>query len=444
MTTPQKPAQPLQQDLAKAVQLLAAINQLTIKAFKSNREQILFFIILNDTVPIVAYDRATLWKIGHRKKPSLVGISGQTSLSKATDLSKRWQSIVSEIKEPEKLQEIKHPALSQETSVLWLPIFAHEEAALGLWLERWNNVKWRQDEIDVLKFLMIGYGAAYEKFYRKFSITRIFKKKPIPYITTALLFLLLFLPVPLRIVAPCEVVAKDPMILTAPLDGIIKSILVRPGQEVKQGQLLFEYDKRVPLQDLKVAAKKVDIVKAELNRYVADAQKDKKALAELGIASLKLKKEQLELELAKFKASQLNGYSPIAGVAMLDAPEEWEGKPVRMGEKILLIANPHETRVRMWIPEDDNIMLNPNDNIKVILNVMPEKTLEAKVIYIASYTHVTEKAVPSFVGEADWVKDEPEAKLGLKGSAILYGEKVSLFYWIIRKPWNYVRRFTGF
>ena len=438
MTTPQ------QQEMTRTVQLLAAINQLTLKAFKASNKQALYFIILNDTVPVVHYDRATLWKIEKRSKPELLGISGQASMSKTTDLSKRWHSIASAIKEPEKPQEISHPDLPPDTSAMWMPIFAYEEAALGLWLERWNGVKWRSDEIEVLKFLLIGYGAAYEKFYHKYSFKRIVTKKPIPYLVGAALFLLMFLRVPLRIVAPCEVVPKDPVVIAAPLEGIIGTVLVRPGQEVEEGQLLFEYDKRVPLQDLKVAAKKVEIIRAEMDRATAEAQKDKKALAELGIVALKLKKEQLELELAEFRASQLNVYAPVVGVAMLDAPEEWEGKPVKMGEKILLVANPLETRVRMWIPEDDNIILNPNEPVKIILNVMPEKTLQAKMIYIASYTHVTEKAVPSFVAEADWLQDEPEAKLGLKGSAILYGEKVSLFYWIVRKPWIYIRRYAGF
>lgn len=437
---------PSQQEkkLAQSAQLLAAINQLTIKAFKAKNAQTLFFIILNDTVPIVFYNRATLWKIEKTGKMVLLGISGQVQVSKTTDLSKQWQVIANEIKEPNKIQELVHNELPKETSAIWLPIFAHEKAALGLWLERWDNASWKEEEIEILKFLLLGYGAAYEKFYKKFSLKRILSNKPLGYVIGIALVSSLFLPVPLRVVAPCEIVPKNPTVIAAPLEGIIKAIVVRPGQEVNKGELLFEYDKRVPLQDLKVAAKKVEIVKAEVDKATAEAEKDKKSLAELGVAALKLRKEKLELALAEFKASQLDVYAPITGVAVLDAPEEWDGKPVKMGEKVLLIANPKETRVRMWIPEDDNIALNPEEKVKVVLNVMPEKTFQAKMIYIASYTHMTEKGVSSFIAEADWIQEEPEAKLGLKGSAILYGEKVSLFYWIIRKPWNYIRRFTGF
>ena len=53
------------------------------------------------------------------------------------------------------------------------------------------------------------------------------------------------------------------------------------------------------------------------------------------------------------------------------------------------------------------------------------------------------QGVQSFVAEADWLKPEPGAKTGLKGSAILFGQDVPLFYWIFRRPWVAVRRWTG-
>ncbi|MBA3958036.1 MAG: HlyD family efflux transporter periplasmic adaptor subunit [Parachlamydiaceae bacterium] len=436
---------PQQQELMRSVQLLAEINRLTLKAFKSPKVQNLIFLILNDTVPIVRYDRAVLWKLDPKGKPTLLGISGQSSVNKVTDLSKQWLDIVTNLKDPGTPQELRIPEIPESNSVLWMPIFVHDKPMLGLWLERWNNVKWKQEDIDLLKYILVNYGAAYEKFVPKYSIKDFIRKRPVPYIAGLSLLLLMFVRLPLRIVAPCEVVPKDPIIVTAPLEGIIEQVVVKPGQQVNKEDLLFEYDKRVPLQDLLVAQKKVEIIKAEVDRATAQAQKDKKALAELGVEAIKLKKEKLELELAEFRASQLNVHAPEAGVVMLDNPEEWEGKPVKMGEKVLVIANPLETRVRMWVPEDDNIVLDIKKPIKVFLNVHPEQSLVANLIYIANYTHVTDKSVSSFIAEADWDEKEnvKDVKLGLKGSAILYGEDVSLFYWIMRKPWAYVRRFVG-
>ena len=429
-------------DLARTVQLLADINRLTVKSIKAKNLQQLVFIILNDTVPIVRYDRGLLWKIPSAKKPELLGVSGQSAINKKTDLNARWQVIVNKIQNPDKPQVLITPELPDSTSVLWMPIFSHEKLSAGLWLERWNNVAWSQEEIEILEFLSVSFGAAFEKFDKK-TFWHSIIRKPSPWAIAGILLLLLLVRIPLRIVAPCEVVPKDPVVITAPLEGIIEKIDVTPGDDVKKGQLLFEYDKRVPLQDLRIAQEKLKIIKSEYERSTALAQRDKKALAELAVEELKVRKEELELELAEYRASQLEVSSPIAGVALFDNPEEWHGKPVKIGEKVMVVANPSKTKVRMWVPEDDNIVLDKQKNIKVILNVSPEISREARIIYIASYTTVSTKQVPSFEAEAEWVGDQSDVKLGLKGTAIIYGQEVSLFYWIVRKPYAYVRRYFG-
>ena len=47
------------------------------------------------------------------------------------------------------------------------------------------------------------------------------------------------------------------------------------------------------------------------------------------------------------------------------------------------------------------------------------------------------------MAEGDWVKPVTDVKLGVKGSAVLYGERVSLLYYIFRKPLMTVRDFLG-
>lgn len=439
MTTPQP-------ELTRTIQLLAEINRLHLKAFKAKSIQTLIFIILNDTVPIVRYDRAVLWKLKPKGEgsPELLGVSGQSQVKKSSDLSRFWVDTIKQLKNIDKPQLISDPNIPPDHSVLWLPIFSYEKLALGLWLERWNGEKWSPHDIELLGFLMQGYGAAWERLTKRFTF-KVLTEKPVPAVLLGVLFLTMFLRIPLRVVAPCEVVPKDPTVITAPLEGIIEKIMVQPGDAVKKGDILFEYDKRVPLQELRVEQKKVEIIKSEVDRATAQSYKDKKALNELAIQALKLQKEQLELELAEYRASQLNVKAPSDGIAMFENPDEWHGKPVRIGEKVMVLSDAFKTKVRMWIPEEDNIIIDINKPIKVFLNVHPATSIPAKIIYVSNYTSVTEKAVTSFVAEADWINEQQhDVKLGLKGTAILYGENVSVFYWIIRKPWAYVRRYIGF
>jgi len=195
----------------------------------------------------------------------------------------------------------------------------------------------------------------------------------------------------------------------------------------------------VPQEEYSVAQKEVQIIQAELNRSSSLAFKDKKALAELGILGIKLKKEQVQLDLAKYKFSKLKVTSPIDGVVIVENKDDWRGAPVRIGEKVLMVSDTAITKLRMWIPENDNIALKWDEPIKVILNVNPNKTYLAKLNYVATHTTMNDKGVSSIIAEADWIDHPEEIKLGLKGTAILYGEDVSLFYWIFRRPWTYFR-----
>jgi hypothetical protein len=161
------------------------------------------------------------------------------------------------------------------------------------------------------------------------------------------------------------------------------------------------------------------------------------------VLTLQLQKEKIRLQLAKSEAEKLYVKAPIDGVIMLDNPEEWRGHPVKIGERILMISNPDQTKIRMWIPESDNIPFEEKQPVKVFLNISPNTSYTTRLIFISSYSEITAQGIPSFVAEAEWEKQPANVKLGLKGTAILYGEDVSLFYWIIRRPWTAIRNFLG-
>jgi multidrug resistance efflux pump len=313
---------------------------------------------------------------------------------------------------------------------------------LGLWLERWN-ANWQHDEIEILNFLAQSYAAAWEKFDKP-SFFGLTLKHPVITALCASSLLLLFIKIPLPVSAPCEVIASSPVVVTAPLEGIIKDVDVEPGQSVVKDEVLFQYDKRVPLEELNVAMKEVEMVEAEMKKTNALALKDKKALEQLGLLALKLKKEKTELSLAQYKASQLVVKSPLTGVVMFDNPEQWRGNPVKVGEKIMTVSDPRQTKVRLWIPENDNIDIEMGRPIKVVLNVEPDVSYAARLVYIANSSALNEKGLPSFLADAEWEGAQPTLKLGLKGNAIIYGKDVTIFYWLIRRPLTYARSVLGF
>lgn len=438
---------------------MATINRLNVKAFTAKTRQELIFIILNDTIHALRYDRAVLWQMD-KAKPKLLGVSGQSDLNKDADIAKQWQSLVAGLVDPNKAHVIEPDSIVGEPAVwkkyrsanegtfIWLPIFHENDLVLGMWIEIFGKVTNPQALDDTLKFitsyLTPSYGAAWKKLTPKFSLhEKGFGKKQLGIVLCGLLIFSLIVRVPLRVVAPCEVVANEPILITAPLDGIIEEVVVDPGDFVKQGEPLVEYDKRIPLRNLKVAQKEVEILQAEASRTQTLGLDDKRSRTELGIINLKLDKERVNLNLAKWQASKLTIEAPENGVVMLDSPDAWRGKPVQVGEKILSINDPDDTKVKIWIPEDDNVVLDTEKPIKVFLNISPETSYKAMLSYIANESTLSDDQLPSFVAEAKWVEQPEDIKLGLKGTAILYGDRVSLLYYVFRKPWAKIRSILG-
>lgn len=443
-------------------QLLVIANRLNIKAFRCKTREALLFVILNDTIHLVRYDRAILWDFENPSKPKCLGISGQTTFSKNSELVRKITKIVKSIKNPKVPQQLTANQLVGENEiwndlqagkpnslVLWLPIHFDDKLILGLWLEKWNVTEKDIPTIDVQNilsnFLLESYGVAWnnvhaKKFFKHVNLSR----TQWLLLALSLVASLFIIHIPLRIAAPCEVVPKDPIIVAAPLEGIIEKVVVKPGETVHKDDILVEYHKTVFLQNLKVAQKQVQILQADVNRAMTLGFKDERSLSELAVLKLKLEKEKLALGLAEYYASKLIIKAPQEGIVIIDNPDEWRGKPVQIGEKILILSNEQNTKIRIWLPENDNIVLDPKRNIKIFLNIKPEISYRASLIYVAAESIVTEKHLASFIAEADWIDKPKEVKLGLKGTAILYGENVSIFYFIIRKPWASVRNFIGF
>lgn len=455
MAAPQPQQQLQQKELIATVNLLSVINKLMLKVFSVKKREGLIFLILNDTVQIVKYDRAVLWSLedGNTK---LLGVSGQSTVNAASGLAIQWKTLVNDIADPGKAQILtadsflreKHlwaeaESTSPHPAVLWLPIVSLDKTRLGLWLERWEGRTWNPQEIDILSFVLQAYGVAWEKFVPKGILKWITNRKVLGSVLL-LSLLLLTIRLPLRVVAPIEVIPSDPVIITAPLEEIVEKINVKPGQYVKTGDVLFEYDKDVASQTLKAAERQVEISRLELNRSRTLGIKDAKSLTEVAVLEAKLKREEVNLDLAKYHSSQLIVKSPIDGVVMLGDPHEWHGKPVHIGEKIMMVADPDRTKVRLFIPEDDNVILDLTKPVKIYLNISPEITREASLIYVANVSTISDKHLVSFVAEADWIGDSKDVKMGLKGSASLYGNDVSLFYLLVRKPWAHFRNFIGF
>jgi len=444
---------------AEAFQSVAILHQLTVEACLCRSRAELVFHILNRTIALCTYDRAVLWDLTGGK-PRPLGISGQSEVAAQSPMVELWQAAVATLGEPDRIQRLPAAAaptadetlwraLAEKTgglAVLWVPVRAKDRLVAGLWLERWGDRAWEERDEKLLASLALGYGGAWKPFFGS-AHPRAWLARTGPRTAAAVLGVLLVLlfgsRVHLRVVAPCEVVPREPVLISAPLNGVIAEMCARPDRPVGQGDLLFTYDKRVVQEELKVAQEQVRMVEADLRRARFEALRDPSVRAQIRLLEHRLEQEEIRLRLAEENQAQLEVTTPIAGVVVIEDPHAWRGRPVTVGERVLTIVDPTRTQLRIWLPENDNIQFAPDIPASVFLNIDPGTSHAATLTRVALYVETSPSGIPVFRAEADWVEPPSGLKVGLRGICVIYGPRVSLAYWLVRKPWIHLRRWLG-
>jgi hypothetical protein len=249
--------------------------------------------------------------------------------------------------------------------------------------------------------------------------------------------------VPLRIVAPCEVVPLRPMAITAPIEGVVERLDVEPGQRVSAGQQLFTYEKQIPMDELEAARQRVSVIVAQYEQAQAEALGDPKRRPDIEILKRRLAEEETRVSMAEFRVARLDVTSPASGVVLFDNPNEWRGRPVTVGERMMTLMRPTESKLKIWLPQDDKIPVDRSQPVHVLLNTATSDTTKADLRFISKYAEPIPDGGVGFLAEATW-RGEPEPHwMGLEGSAVLYGPRVPLYQWLFRKPVNATRRFLG-
>lgn len=441
-------------------QPLAVLYRLTLEALASGNVKELSFRILNRSVDLTPYHRATLFDLS-RGRPRFLGVSGRVEAETYSPLREAWQDLAAALPDPGKaavLGQGSFPGRERQWSLLdkasgglsavWVPIPAKGRVLAGLWLERWSGGRWQEDEVRLLESLCAGYGAVWDKLLRRRGLLErlgpaLARKGWAFGILGLVLAGALAWRMPLRVVAPCEVAPRDPFVVTAPLNGVVAEVAAQPGQAVKPGDTLFVYDKRVAMEDLKVARQQAQIIQSSLTRARMQAFGSEEARADVALLELKLEQERVKLELAESNFSRLEVKAERAGTVVINDPFEWRGKPVRIGEQVMLLVDPASTKLRIWLAEDDNMAFDPARPVKVLLNAFPDQARQARLIYVAQGVSLSPKGVPSVMAEAEWPAPDPALKPGLQGVAVAYGRDVSLAYWVLRRPFAALRKIAG-
>ncbi|MBS0454417.1 MAG: HlyD family efflux transporter periplasmic adaptor subunit [Proteobacteria bacterium] len=256
--------------------------------------------------------------------------------------------------------------------------------------------------------------------------------------------LLAFVRVPLTTLAPVEVTPQEPFVVAAPVAAVVERILVTPGAQVAEGAPLVQLVDTTLRSDFEVADQKVEVARAKTLRLQQASVEDSTAKRDLAIAQSEESVAIAERDYARAMLDKSVIRARQSGVALFGDPRDWIGRPVAVGEAIMRVADPKRVEFQVKVPVADAVNLQDGARVKVFLDAAPLEPLEARVLRAAYKAEADAAGVAAFTVTARFA--DPNARperLGLRGTARVYGEPVSLFYYLLRRPITAVRQWTG-
>jgi len=261
------------------------------------------------------------------------------------------------------------------------------------------------------------------------------------------LLLAMFISVPMTTLAPAEIIADEPVIVAAPIDGVVARILPDANVAVKRGDVLFEFDNT----ELKAAAdiaRRTELVsQARLATAKQAAFSDPQVYRQLAIATAEVELARAEKTFAENKLARTIVRAQKSGQLIYTDRKDWIGKPVRTGERVMEIADVRQVVLRIDLPVAEAINLRTGADVRLFLDADPLKALSAKLRH-ASYFAVEQPGVGLVYRVVADLEISGESKIvpriGLRGTAQIFGEQVFLGFYLFRKPISSVRQYFGF
>ncbi|MFP5421024.1 MAG: efflux RND transporter periplasmic adaptor subunit [Gammaproteobacteria bacterium] len=374
--------------------------------------------VVEPNAPFVAFVE---WAASQRLAAGLLGQSGIVDPASLGESSREeWQAL-------------------SAPNVFWLPLKDRQGAVFGgLWIAR--DTLWSEAE----QALLVQLGGTYEHAWlalqpRKPWRLRWPRRKIL--VVLAALALLLLLPVRQSVLAPAEVVPQGGRVVAAPLDGVIAEFLVKPNQSVAVGDLLVRFDATTLKAQADVAERALDVAEAELKASSQRAFADAESSARIDLLAARAEQKRAERDYAKQLLARSDVRAERAGIAVFADAERLTGKPVQTGERLMQIADPAQAELRIELPVGDAIALGAGAEVVLFLDSDPLNRYDARLERAAYEAQATAAGQLAYRLDATFVEAAP--RIGLRGTAKLFGARAPLAYYLLRRPLAALRQGLG-
>lgn len=440
---------------------ISALLQLQEEARRAENGIELGYIAVNETHRLIPYHQAILWRYAVTGSARIEAVSGVSEIERNSPFINWLTQVIDHVAhmadarqaksvEKESLPVRLHDGWNEWVPgfVFWSPFVDRNETMRG-GLVLFRDKAFDEAELSLLERLSgaYAYSAAYlEAISRRTlfqMLRRILPGGFAKVIVLASLIGAMFIPLRLSVLAPAEIVARDPTVISSPVDGVIEKIHVKPNARVEKGELLFGLDDTSLASRLQVAQRELDVARADYLRAAQMAFSDLRSKAELARLNAVVEEKAAEVDYTTQLLDRILVRSDRNGIAIFADANDWVGRPVSVGERVMVVADPEASELQAWVPVGDALNLEPGAEVKLFLNIEPSKPIPLELYQTSFEAETTPDGNLAFRIKARFSENGDNPRIGLKGTAKIYGDEVVLAYWLLRKPLAAARQFLG-
>ena len=444
-----------------ASRVLAEVLQLVRRAAAARDLETLGFVVVNESRQVLGYQLSILWRQAgaFTDAARLAAVSGQPKSDPNAPFS-HWACALCRrlsaetaagSKQPRLVQPQDHPDLLPDWSqwlppqVLWVPLLDSNGEILGGWLLARADA-WPTHDLAVAQELGVHYGLA---LANRLQSRRVKSEGPLHWwqhhrrwIWGAVL-LIMFVPVRQSVIVSAEVLPDDPFFVRAPMDGVVDRLLVQPNQAVEAGAALLKLDESALKARHEVARKVVDAAREEFRQSAQIAVTDDRGRLEMALRRGVLEEKSIELDYLTEQLGRVQIRAPRAGVVVFSDADQWQGRTVVQGERILLLAEPARVELVVRLPVGERFDVAEGTTVTLYPNASPLSSYAAKVKQVAYSAELDREGLWSYQIQAEFDPDQPLPRIGTTGSARIRGDWVPLSFFALRRPLTVLRQTLG-
>lgn len=241
---------------------------------------------------------------------------------------------------------------------------------------------------------------------------------------TASIFVVTLIPVTDRVDAPMAIEGDTRQVVTAPFDGFIGAVQVRPGDRVKAGQTLAALDDReVKLEHHKLTSEREQAL-AKLRHAMAERD-----APQLALMQAEVQQAEAQLALVESKLARTKILAPLDGLIVRGDWVQQLGSPVETGKEMFEVATTDNYRVVLHVDERDITRVKTGQAGILRLTGRPHESYSFVVARVTATASVKD-AKNGFRVEAAWQGNIPPLSPGMQGiGKIEVGDASLLTIW---------------